>query len=721
MTSRSSKRAKSRRRQRKAGPSSTSSLKVYTRAQVAEHNSAKDCWIIVGSKVYDISNFLKRHPGGSAPLRYAGGDTTPVFNKIHPESVLNTMGDKFEIGVLDSNEHFFDENSDDGDDDAGLESAYNAKADPDGYNVRSHSASKEAREFGDLMAGEGEVSHIPKVVLCIYFFLMGYSYVTARLTGCSLLVVPAYYIVGMVGFYNWHRMAHSEWLHELFVKWGFPYFAELHEIHMEHHLERFPPTDFYGSAKLFAKLYPSGKPTIWSLMDLTKTTNIADGTAMESSTAKTAKKKKCAGNSAPAHSFLAHEWPVVLTGSGILFCGMLPPFRVSGATTGMVFVLYFLQASLMNALHMSFHVRNFHLEKYKWYLELRTLHYIHHLGDMKTNFAMMNLGLDGFFKSLAIEDHRLKGGKRRKGYYQQVVHGKRDNHFPHGITRNSVLLSAQHAGMSSQILGFHLQFDEADAASARRKTKKGFPAVLLRVTLTCTCMYLWWNVYAWLGPAMEHIRPPDTLDGNPKALALEAITPAPDIGHLALSPVNKWLMEGEGSPRAVFCCALSDFFGEIMCLAAILISLFGVSFRPVLSGLLVLVTRLLLELVLSANMLIVPTEKISDWQETGRHFFVKPYVGYSFVSARVAFSTVIVLELLSISVHGQGEQFFGRVRTKHKAMAGALAGFLMLFQTGITIALHESWTFDVLIAILLARLSGILADRYTPWLDVFVP
>lgn len=28
-------------------------------------------------------------------------------------------------------------------------------------------------------------------------------------------------------------------------------------------------------------MYPDGKPTIWSLMDLTKTTNIADGTAME--------------------------------------------------------------------------------------------------------------------------------------------------------------------------------------------------------------------------------------------------------------------------------------------------------------------------------------------------------------------------------------------------------------------------------------------------------
>ena len=128
-------------------------------------------------------------------------------------------------------------------------------------------------------------------------------------------------------------------------------------------------------------------------MDLTKTTNIADGTAMESATAKSTKKKKRkTGSTAPAHSFLAHEWPVIFTGLMILIIGMFPPFNTSMATTSFIFVEYLFQATLMNAFHMSFHVRYFHLEKYAWYRELRTLHYIHHLGDMKTNFGMINLG-----------------------------------------------------------------------------------------------------------------------------------------------------------------------------------------------------------------------------------------------------------------------------------------------------------------------------------------
>ena len=50
----------------------------FTRADVARHNKDGDLWIVIDNAVYDISTFLKRHPGGSAPLRYAGLDATKV-------------------------------------------------------------------------------------------------------------------------------------------------------------------------------------------------------------------------------------------------------------------------------------------------------------------------------------------------------------------------------------------------------------------------------------------------------------------------------------------------------------------------------------------------------------------------------------------------------------------------------------------------------------------
>jgi hypothetical protein len=38
-------------------------------------------------------------------------------------------------------------------------------------------------------------------------------------------------------------------------RWGVTYLAELHEIHMEHHLEKFPASNFYGTAAGFAMMY----------------------------------------------------------------------------------------------------------------------------------------------------------------------------------------------------------------------------------------------------------------------------------------------------------------------------------------------------------------------------------------------------------------------------------------------------------------------------------
>uniref|UniRef100_A0A7S1C712 Cytochrome b5 heme-binding domain-containing protein n=1 Tax=Bicosoecida sp. CB-2014 TaxID=1486930 RepID=A0A7S1C712_9STRA len=52
-----------------------------TRCQVARHNTADDLWLIAHGKVYDVTPFLNKHPGGTRSLlRHAGQDSTVDFD-----------------------------------------------------------------------------------------------------------------------------------------------------------------------------------------------------------------------------------------------------------------------------------------------------------------------------------------------------------------------------------------------------------------------------------------------------------------------------------------------------------------------------------------------------------------------------------------------------------------------------------------------------------------
>lgn len=53
----------------------------YTAADVAKHTTKSDCWMIIGGKVYDLTNYLPQHP---APLELmlglCGKDATDAWN-----------------------------------------------------------------------------------------------------------------------------------------------------------------------------------------------------------------------------------------------------------------------------------------------------------------------------------------------------------------------------------------------------------------------------------------------------------------------------------------------------------------------------------------------------------------------------------------------------------------------------------------------------------------
>ena len=59
---------------------------TLTKAEVQKHNSSSDCWTIISGKVYNVTDFISRHPGGSEILRACGTDATTLFTTRHTES-----------------------------------------------------------------------------------------------------------------------------------------------------------------------------------------------------------------------------------------------------------------------------------------------------------------------------------------------------------------------------------------------------------------------------------------------------------------------------------------------------------------------------------------------------------------------------------------------------------------------------------------------------------
>ncbi|KAL3665157.1 hypothetical protein V7S43_009786 [Phytophthora oleae] len=73
-----------------------------TMEEVSRHNTEEDCWSVLDGKVYNMTPYLKFHPGGVADLMLsAGGDCTDLFNENHPWVNGHSMLEKCYIGQLD--------------------------------------------------------------------------------------------------------------------------------------------------------------------------------------------------------------------------------------------------------------------------------------------------------------------------------------------------------------------------------------------------------------------------------------------------------------------------------------------------------------------------------------------------------------------------------------------------------------------------------------------
>ncbi|KAI2636141.1 FMN-dependent dehydrogenase [Xylaria nigripes] len=79
------------------------SEKLISAEEVAKHTTSESCWVLLYGDVYDVTEFLPSHPGGSKIiLQLAGRDATAEFDPIHPPGTLEeNLKPEAKLGRID--------------------------------------------------------------------------------------------------------------------------------------------------------------------------------------------------------------------------------------------------------------------------------------------------------------------------------------------------------------------------------------------------------------------------------------------------------------------------------------------------------------------------------------------------------------------------------------------------------------------------------------------
>ncbi|CRL02686.1 CLUMA_CG015833, isoform A [Clunio marinus] len=81
-------------------------LKHISLEEVSDHDCSDDCWIIIYDRVYDVTNFLSKHPGGdNVFMEHAGRDCTIAF-RGHSNDAAQLLK-TYEIGILPPHERIY--------------------------------------------------------------------------------------------------------------------------------------------------------------------------------------------------------------------------------------------------------------------------------------------------------------------------------------------------------------------------------------------------------------------------------------------------------------------------------------------------------------------------------------------------------------------------------------------------------------------------------------
>ena len=79
------------------------SSRTYSKTTVAKHHTASNCWTIIDGKVYNLTRFVAKHPGGRKRIiRLCGHDGSAAFHGQHSRGgrASTVVLKRYKIGKL---------------------------------------------------------------------------------------------------------------------------------------------------------------------------------------------------------------------------------------------------------------------------------------------------------------------------------------------------------------------------------------------------------------------------------------------------------------------------------------------------------------------------------------------------------------------------------------------------------------------------------------------
>lgn len=69
-------------------------LKKILPDELAKHPDEKSCWMAIDGKVYDVTEYIDKHPGGEHILKGCGRDMTESFKGKRARGIFDAKAEK---------------------------------------------------------------------------------------------------------------------------------------------------------------------------------------------------------------------------------------------------------------------------------------------------------------------------------------------------------------------------------------------------------------------------------------------------------------------------------------------------------------------------------------------------------------------------------------------------------------------------------------------------